>query len=144
MENIFAFAARILSEMGQGSSNILEALGKIEEYFQEVLNGNLRDLLIQNLCYSLLYDGFILLKCCYANLKKTIQEVMNEDLPERLKPKFREIRRYVESMEEKLQGLEAIVTEITTTASTLYLRTFALNIYCVLTELLQLIFTALS
>lgn len=119
MENFLAFAARIHSELGQGSPNTFEALGKIEEHFQEVLKCNLEDLLIQKLCYSVLYGGFILLKCCYANLKKTIQEMMKEDLPERLKPKFREIRSYVESMETKLQGLEAKVAEIRTTASTL-------------------------
>ena len=118
MEKILTFATRILSEMGQGSPIIFEALGKIEEYFREVLKCNLRDLLIQNLCYSVLYGGFILLKCCYANLKKTIQEMMKEDLPERLKHKFREIRSYVESMEKKLQGLDAMVAEIKTTAST--------------------------
>ena len=119
MENILAFAERILSEMEQGSPHIFEALGRIDEYFQEVLNSKLEDLLIQNLCYSVLYGGFILLKCYYANLTKTIQEMMKEDFPEPLKPKFREIRSYVESMEKKLQGLEEKVAEIRTTASTL-------------------------
>ena len=67
---------------------------------------------------SVLCDGFMLLKCCYANLKKTIQEMEKEELPKRLQPRVRKIRSYLESMERKLQGLDDIATDIWTKAST--------------------------
>ena len=65
-----------------------------------------------------------------------------EELPKRIHPYVREIRNYCESMEIKLQGLDKTATEIWTTAST-FVKDFALNIYHVLNELLQLIFAAL-
>lgn len=116
--NTLESAAKIVSGMGQEFTNTFEVLGNIKEGFQDVLKHNLEDGLIQNLCYSVLCGGFMLLKCCYANLKQTIQEMEKEELPKRLHPYVREIRNYFESMEKKLQELDDIATEIWTTAST--------------------------
>ena len=135
--NTLESAAKIVSGMGQEFTNTFEVLGNIKEGFQDVLKHNLEDGLIQNLCYSVLCGGFMLLKCCYANLKKTIQEMEKEELPKRLHPYVREIRNYFESMEKKLQELDDIASEIWTTAST-FLKDFALNIYHVLNELYNL------
>ena len=120
IENTLESAVRIVRGIGeftQESTTIFETLRNTKEYFQEVLRYNLEDRLIQNLCYSVLCGGFILIKCCYANLKKTIQEMEKEELPERLKPKVREIRSYCTSLEKKLQEIEATVTDINTTVS---------------------------
>ena len=117
--NTLESAARIVRGMGQESNSTFEVLGNIKEYFQDVLKHNLEDPFVQNLCYSVLYGGFILLKCCYANLNKTIQEMEKQELPKRVHPYVREIRSYFESMEKKLQELDSTVTEIRTTVSTL-------------------------
>ena len=85
--NTLESAAKMVSGMGQEFTNTFEVLGNIKEYFQDVLKLSLEDPLIQNLCYSVLCDGFMLLKCCYANLKKTIQEMEKEELPKRLQPR---------------------------------------------------------
>lgn len=116
--NTLESAAKMVSGMGQEFTNTFEVLGNIKEYFQDVLKLSLEDPLIQNLCYSVLCDGFMLLKCCYANPKKTIQEMEKEELPKRLQPRVRKIRSYLESMERKLQGLDDIATDIWTKAST--------------------------
>ena len=116
IENTLQSAARIVSELDQESTNTFEVLDNLKEYFQEVLN--LGENFIRNLCYSVLCGGFMLLKCCYANLKKTIQEMEKGELPKRVHPYVREIRNYFESMEKKLQGLDKTATEIWTTAST--------------------------
>ena len=116
--NTLESAEKIVNGMGQDFTNTFEVLGNINVYFQDVLKHNLEDPLIQNLCYSVLCGGFMLLKCCYANLKKTIQEMEKEELPKRLHPYVGEIRNYFESMENKLQGLDEIATEIWTKAST--------------------------
>ena len=101
--NTLESAAKIVSGMGQESTNTFEVLNNIKEYFQDVLEHNLEDPFVQNLCFSVLYGGFILLKCCYANLNKTIQEMEKQELPKRVHPCVREIRSYFESMEERLQ-----------------------------------------
>ena len=116
--NTLESAEKIVSGMGQDFTNTFVVLSNINENFQDVLKHNLEDPLIQNLCYSVLCGGFMLLKCCYANLKKTIQEMEKEELPKRLHPYVREIRNYFESMEKKLQGLDKTATEIWTTVST--------------------------
>ena len=126
--NTLQSAERIVSELEQESTNTFEVLYNIKEYFQEVLEDNLGDNLIRNLCYSVLCGGFILLKCCYANLKKTIQEMEKEELPERFQPRVREIKSYFTSMEEKLKELDNTATEIKTTVSTL-LKEFCANFY---------------
>ena len=120
IESTLDSAVKIISGMGeftQESTTIFETLGNIREYLQEVLTYNLGGPLIQNLCYSVLCGGFIQLKCCYANLKKTIQEMEKEELPERLKPGVKEIRSYCTSLEEKLEEIGATVTDIKTTVS---------------------------
>lgn len=116
--NTLESAEKIVSGMGQDFTNTFVVLSNINENFQDVLKHNLEDPLIQNLCYSVLCGGFMLLKCCYANLKKTIQEMEKGELPKRVHPYVREIRNYFESMEKKLQGLDKTATEIWTTAST--------------------------
>lgn len=126
IENTLQSAARIVSELDQESTNTFEVLDNLKEYFQEVLN--LGENFIRNLCYSVLCGGFILLKCCYANLKKTIQEMEKVELPERLQPRVREIKSYFTSMKEKLQELDNAATEIRTTVSTL-LKEFCANFY---------------
>ena len=123
--NTLESAARIVSGLGQEFTNTFEVLGNIKEYFQDVLKHNLEDHFVQNLCYSVLCGGFILLKCGYANLNKTIQEMEKEELPKRVHPYVREIRSYFESMEKKLQELDNTVTEIRTTVSTLLKDSFA-------------------
>ena len=117
--NTLESAAKIVSRLGQESTNTFEVLGNIKEYFQDVLKHNLEDHFVQNQCYSVLCGGFILLKCCYANLNKTIQEMEKEELPKRVHPYVKEIRSYFESMEKKLQELDNTVTDIRTTVSTL-------------------------
>lgn len=102
--NTLESAEKIVSGMGQEFTNTFEVLGNINEYFQDVLKHNLEDPLIQNLCYSVLCGGFMLLKCCYANLKKTIQEMEKEELPKRLHPYVGEIRNYFKSMEKSSKG----------------------------------------
>ncbi|CAH3139840.1 unnamed protein product [Porites evermanni] len=103
--NTLESAAKIVSEMGQEFTNTFEVLGNIKEGFQDVLKHNLEDGLIQNLCYSVLCGGFMLLKCCHANLKKTIQEMEKEELPKRLHPYIRESkpRKYKLTAEEKFE-----------------------------------------
>lgn len=120
IESTLDLAVKIIRGMGeftQESTTIFGTLGNIREYFQEVLTYSSGDPLIQNLCYSVLCDGFILLKCCYANIKKTIQQLEKEELPERLKPRVKEIRSYCTSLEEKLKEIGATVTDIKTTVS---------------------------
>lgn len=125
--NTLESAAKIVSGMGQEFTNTFEVLGNIKEGFQDILKHNLEDPLIQNLCYSVLCGGFMLLKCCYANLKQTIQEMEKEELPKRLHPYVREIRNYFESMEKKLQELDDIATEIWTTIRESKPRKYKLN-----------------
>lgn len=117
--NTLESAAKIISRLRQESTNTFEVLGSIKEYFQDVSKHNLEDHFVQNLCYSVLCGGFILLKCCYANLNKTIQEMEKEELPNRVRPYVKEIKSYFESMKTKLQELDNTVTEIRTRVSTL-------------------------
>lgn len=125
--NILESAVRLVRETGeftQNAYNIFEILGDIKEDYQEVIRYKLEDRTIENLCCSILYSSYIVLKCCLASLAKTVRDLHREEekLPKRFQPKVREMRSYFASIETNLGEVDAKVAEMRTKAS----RTFTL------------------
>lgn len=125
--NILESAVRLVRETGefaQNADNIFEILVDIKEDYQEVIRYKLEDRTIENLCRSVLYSSYIVLKCCLASLAKTVHDLQREEekLPKRFQPKVREIRSYFASIEKELGKVDNTVADMRTKAS----RTFAL------------------
>ena len=114
-------AGKLTAEMQEQLENLRNIVQNFQEIERIQTEENQPMETLENACNIVLHSNYIILKFNAANLSKLCE--MDQEaskLPQRMQPKFKEIKTYYSKIKENIEAIDAYIKEIETKASSLF------------------------